>query len=1348
MATYQIPPPSPMSLKGDVVEQWKEFENAWDDYLIATELDKKLTLENGDASPQGMAIVAATLSSVMGAECRKVMNNLPNLTADGRKKPDEIIKALNAYFIPQRNILYERFIFNSATQKPSESIDEFVIRLRQLAESCEFGDLRDSLIRDRIVIGTSDESGRERILRARPTPELNAVVENLRAAEMCRSHKQVMSGKNEGDSVDYIGRRKGKNESQGSGRYKSQGQRRYQGQGHQQASAPNRPNQRSQGHRACYWCGEDVKHFRRDCPARNSKCSACKRMGHYAKACMGNVTAEIEEEEDDSPDEYYLGEVNSINNNSDDFWSADIEVNGESTTFKLDSGSKITVVGEKTPWLKQQKMEECTAQFRGPGMVSLSHLMLGEIRNGKLHINGREITETVYVMKGQPKNLLSKAAIQRLQLLKPDPVVYNVESEANFRMEYPELFTGLGLTKEAYTIPLKQDAVPVCIYTARRVPHPLLPQVEKQLDKMKKQGVISAVTEPTEWCSGMVIAPKPNGQIRLCVDLTPLNKAVRREIHPMATVDENLAKLQGSQVFSKLDANSGFWQIPLNPSSRLLTTFVTPFGRFCFNRLPFGISSAPEIFQRTMSSILEGCEGVICHMDDILIHGPSQEIHDQRVRRVLSKLKSAGLTLNEKCEFSKTELTFLGHVITPEGIAADPQKTLAVQNFPTPENVTDLQRFNGMVNQLAKFLPNLAKLNEPLRQLLRKEQHWVWDQPQERAFQQIKEKLTSPEVLAHYDPNSRCIVAADASQNGLGAVLLQTDSEGNRRPISYASRSLSDTEKRYAVIEKEALAATWACEKFSDYILGTTFSLETDHRPLVPLLSSTDLAKLPARILRFRLRLMRYCPEMFYVQGKNQNTADALSRAPSSKPTKQDLILVEEVEEFKDAVIRNLPASDNRLQQIVESQEKDAVCTQVKEYVDQGWPPIMPSIPLMKPYWENRHHLTINDGLLMYDTRIVIPQSMQLGTLQQVHAGHLGMTKCKGRAHNSVWWPSITSQIESMCNRCATCTLHKPEKREPLLPLSTPESVPWSRIGTDLFEYQKREYLVIVDYGSRWLDFKELSSTTSQAVIRTLSEVFATHGTPSVVMSDNGPQFSSQEFQQFARDWGFDHVTSSPRYPQANGAAERAVQTAKKILKKNDNPYLGLLAYRSAPLQCGKTPSQLLMSRLLRTNVPTVPGNLTPKVIDKDLFTKTDEAYKNQYKKKYDERHRAVSLPCLRPGDKVFVRDQMRHGEVTERLNSPRSYKITTETGNTIRRNRRALIHTGLDSETPQPDSSAVASPPRYHQNPENPASPASTLPDKTSIPENTPTEQPAFEPRRSGRSVKPTQHPDMVYYK
>ena len=278
-------------------------------------------------------------------------------------------------------------------------------------------------------------------------------------------------------------------------------------------------------------------------------------------------------------------------------------------------------------------------------------------------------------------------------------------------------------------------------------------------------------------------------------------------------------------------------------------------------------------------------------MDDVLVFGKDQEEHDSRIRAVLKRIESAGATLNpEKCEFSRTELKFLGHIIDGSGIRADPDKTSAIHLMKPPENVPELQRFMGMVNQLGKFSPNLATLTQPLRELLSKGNTWIWGPSQEQAFAQVKEELSQPTVLTLYDPEKESKISADASAYGLGAVLLQkTDSDW--KPVAYASRSMSETEQRYAQIEKEALATTWACEKFSMYVLGKKFLIETDHKPLVPLLGSKHLDSLPPRVLRFRLRLDRFNYLIEHVPGKLLYTADTLSRAPISST--EDSILEE-----------------------------------------------------------------------------------------------------------------------------------------------------------------------------------------------------------------------------------------------------------------------------------------------------------------------------------------------------------------------------------------------------------------------------------------------------------------------
>ena len=326
---------------------------------------------------------------------------------------------------------------------------------------------------------------------------------------------------------------------------------------------------------------------------------------------------------------------------------------------------------------------------------------------------------------------------------------------------------------------------------------------------MVKLGVISPVREPTTWCTGMVVVLKGNQRVCICVDLTHLNRSVRRERHPLPAVEQSLAQLAGARVFTTLDANSGFWQIPLDRQSALLTTFITPFGRYCFYRLPFGITSAPEHFQRRMSNILTGLDGVVCMMDDVLIHGRTPEEHDARLEKVLQRLQDAGLTLNlQKCQFSQSEVKFLGQVVNRDGIHPDPDKVRAIQEVQPPKTVSDIRRFLGMCNHLSKFAPNLAEKTKPLRELLNKHNQWTWEEPQRKAFAEVKQALVTSPVLSLFDQNRETVVSADASSYGIGAVLLQRQPEGELKPISYISRSLTPTEQRYAQIEKEALAFT------------------------------------------------------------------------------------------------------------------------------------------------------------------------------------------------------------------------------------------------------------------------------------------------------------------------------------------------------------------------------------------------------------------------------------------------------------------------------------------------------------------------------------------------------------
>ena len=746
---------------------------------------------------------------------------------------------------------------------------------------------------------------------------------------------------------------------------------------------------------------------------------------------------------------------------------------------------------------------------------------------------------------------------------------------------------------EEYEIRLKPGAVPHCLFTPRQVPLPLRPKVKEELDRMESIGVISKVDEPAPWCAGMVMVPKKGGAVRICVDLKPLNENVLRELHPLPKVDEMLAQLARSQIFSKLDANCGFWQIPLAKKSHHLTTFITPFGRYCFHKIPFGISSAPEHFQKRMSAILSGLDGVLCLMDDVLVYGRDINEHNKRMTETLRRIQAAGVTLNpSKCEFGKTQLKFLGHLVDQDGVRADPKKTSAIIDMKPPTNITEMRRFMGMVTQLGKFSQNLADLTQPLRQLLSKQSAWLWGPHQERAFKSVKEELAKPTTLAHYDSQAPARITADASSYGLGAVLMQRV-DLKWKPVAYASRTMTETEKRYAQIEKEALAVTWACEKFSMYILGKRFLIETDHKPLVPLLGFKHLDTLLPQILRFRLRLARFDYSIGHVPGKSLYTADTLSRAPSTSDP--DVGLQEEAEAMMDTCVTYLPATPKRRVEYQREQAEDRICSLVINYCQKGWPEKNHIQPDLMPYWKARSDLTVDkNNLLLYRRRMVVPERLQKETLEKVHTGHQGVQRCKLRANTAVWWPGLSHEVENMVKQCSTCAKEHSPWKEPMIPTELPD-YPWQKIETDLFQLKGATYLVVVDYFSRFPEVQKLRITTSEGIIRTLKGIFARHGIPETVVSDNGPQYASKEFADFAERYDFIHVTSSPHYAQSNGQAERTVRTVKGLLKEAKDPSMALLAYRSTPFPwCNLSLAELLMGRRLRANIPVTSDQLTP----------------------------------------------------------------------------------------------------------------------------------------------------------
>ena len=801
----------------------------------------------------------------------------------------------------------------------------------------------------------------------------------------------------------------------------------------------------------------------------------------------------------------------------------------------------------------------------------------------------------------------------------------------------------------------------------RRVPIAMQTKLRYELDGLVDLKVITPVTEPTEWCSQISVQTKKNGRLRICIDPRPLNEVLQRETYPLPTIDDLLPELANAKVFSKVDLSNGYWHCELDEASSLLTTFVTPYGRYRWLRLPFGTKVSSEIFQRKLNENLEGLKGVVCVADDILIFGISDDDHDENLRNLLIRCKEHNIKLNkDKCVFKTAELDFLGHVVTNKGLKPDQKKVAAILQMPNPTDVEAVRRLQGMITYLAKFLPQLSSVMEPIRRLTRQDCEWEWAQEQETLMAELNKLVTSVPLLAYYDPSKELVIQCDASSTGLGSTLMQ---EG--KPLAYASRALSTTEVGYAQIEKECLAIVFSLERFHQYTFGRKTIVNTDHKPLETIVKK-PLCKAPKRIQGMLLRLLQYDIVVKYTKGKEMHIADTLSRAYLADGADS----CEQFSQIK--TVEHLPIGQSTMSLLRTAIAEDGHMQTLKQTILAGWPDNRADVNTdIASYFSMRDELAVHDGLIFRGECVIVPQGMRKHIKKRLHLSHLGADSMVRRARECVFWPGMAAEIKQLAGDCEACqTLATAQQKETLMPIES--ILPWEKVGADLFSWSGKDYLLTIDYFSGWWEVDRLNDTTATAVIRVLKAHFGRWGIPSTLISDNGPQFTAAQFQTFLSEWEIQHHTSAPGHPNANGKAESGVKAAKQMMEKckrsNTDPFMALLEIRNTPTQgVGSSPSQRLINRRTRTLLPMTHNLLRPRGELEHECDKLKVKHNQTMQATYYNR-RAKDLPVLKEGDRVRLKPfrlgqkGWNKGTVVARLDE-RSYDIETPDG-MYRRNR------------------------------------------------------------------------------
>ena len=563
---------------------------------------------------------------------------------------------------------------------------------------------------------------------------------------------------------------------------------------------------------------------------------------------------------------------------------AKLRIQGRTKAFLLDTGASANMISShdidirklklSTPGTKFTMWNGATQQTIGRACILVYSPVNQETYNIHFDVVTPKLTPILGCSTIQAMGLMQVNVEQYKGVSNVQPMLDNKE---DYIKAYSEVFKRDLLTPEGnVSLQINPEFTPT-VLPARKVPIALSAPVQQELNGLQQMKVITLVTTPTNWVSQIVTVHQPDNFVRLCLDTIRLNEALKRERYHLTTFEEVLPDLANTKDFSKVNLRAGYWQVQLDKQSSILTTFQSPYGRFRWNRLPFGLNVSSEIFVRKLHEALDGLEGVFYIADDIVVAGvgatmeEANKSHDARLQALLQRCKEKKIALNEqKFVLRRHEIVFMGHQISAAGISIDPARINAIMDMPNRQDLTSAGRFLEIVQFLARFVPNMTSIVKPIQDLINPQVVWYWGEQHTRAVQKVKALIREVPVLAHFDATKPLVIQCDAARDGLGSVLMQED-----HPVAFASRALTSAETGYAQIEKELLRVVFSLEKFHQYSYGRPVLVRNDHQPLVTI-QMKAFAKAPMRLQRMLMRSQNYHYEIVYVPGKKMLIGDAL----------------------------------------------------------------------------------------------------------------------------------------------------------------------------------------------------------------------------------------------------------------------------------------------------------------------------------------------------------------------------------------------------------------------------------------------------------------------------------------